>query len=76
MTSKNKATAVAEPLLTIPDVAALWRCSKNTVYRRIADGELRIVGIGNRRAKTRVPASALVEYASRRSRTVRQRGAA
>lgn len=67
-----------EQLLTVLEVAALWRCSKNTVYRLIADGELRIADIGNGRAKTRIPASALAEYVARKARIAprHRRGAA
>lgn len=52
----------AEALLPVTEVAALWRCSARHVYRLIAHGQLRTVQIGNGRAKTRVPASALIEF--------------
>lgn len=73
------ATKAREPeqLWTIPQVADLWGCSENTVYRRIAKGLLRVIDIGDGRAKTRVPASALIEYEDRKGRTApRQRSAA
>ena len=34
------------PLLTIPDVARILRCSERTVRRRIESGELRAVKVG------------------------------
>lgn len=66
----------AEPLLTIDEVAAWMRCSRNTVYRRIAKRQIRTVDIGDGRAKTRIPESALAEYAARLSRNNTRRAAA
>lgn len=66
----------AEALLTVAEVATLWRCSKNTIYRLISDGELRSTDIGNGRAKTRIPETALAEYNNRRTRLRSARGAA
>lgn len=66
--------AALEELLTVSEVAALWRCSENTVYRRIAKGLLRVIDIGDGRAKTRVPASALAEYVAQNSRTAPRGG--
>lgn len=52
----------AETLFPVTEVAELWRCSPRHVYREIARGRLRTVQIGNGRAKTRIPASALADY--------------
>jgi excisionase family DNA binding protein len=53
----------AEQMYTIPEVAALTRLGRATVYRRIASGELRVVNLGTkRRTKMRVPESALAAY--------------
>lgn len=58
-------------LYTVAEVAELWRCSDDTVYRTIARRELRTVQIGHGRAKTRVPASALAEFVAKHSSTGR-----
>lgn len=60
--------ARAEALLTVMEVAELWRCSKDTVYRHIAAKKLRSVDLGRGRAKTRVPESALAEFVERAER--------
>lgn len=60
-----------EVLHTVPEVADMWRCSDDTVYRLIAAGKLRSCDIGTGRAKTRVPASALAEFVAGRSRKTR-----
>jgi excisionase family DNA binding protein len=58
-----------EALLPVREVAELWRCSVDHVYDLIAAGRLRHVQLGTgRRAKTRVPESALTEYVQRNSR--------
>ncbi|HET8682051.1 MAG TPA: helix-turn-helix domain-containing protein [Micromonosporaceae bacterium] len=57
-----------EGLLPVAEVAKLWRCSAEHIYELIRRGELRSVDIGNGRAKTRVPESALAEYIGRRTR--------
>jgi excisionase family DNA binding protein len=57
-----------EALLTVPEVAALWRCGRDKVYALIASGALRVVDIGQGRAKTRIPESALAEYVKRNER--------
>lgn len=57
-----------EPLLTVAEVAALWRCAKGTVYSLISSGELRSVDLGVGRAKTRVPASAANEFQAAHTR--------
>lgn len=46
--------ARAEALLTVAEVARLWRVSKNFVYDRISSGALRSVNLSGSRAKTRV----------------------
>lgn len=63
----------AEALLTVAEVAALWRCSRRHVYDLIAAGHLRVTDIGEgARPKTRVPETALAEFARRRTRTPRR----
>jgi len=66
----------AEALLPVIEVARLWRCSRQHIYDLIADGELRVVDVGRRRAQTRVPASSLDEYVERKARRAAKRRAA
>lgn len=63
-----------EPLLTVAEVAALWRCSPQHIYNLIDAGDLRYLHISDSRAKVRVPESALAEYVSRRVRREPGRG--
>lgn len=63
----DRATAV-EPLYSVRDVAELWGCSRQHVYNLIARRELRTEDIGISRSKTRVPASALIEFKNRHPR--------
>lgn len=59
--------------LTVIEVAALWHCDKETVYRAIYDGELAWVDLsrkGSRRARIRVRRSAAHEYMAARERAV------
>jgi len=42
-------------LLRIPEVAARLRVSRDTVYRKIAAGQIPAVQLGDRRAALRVP---------------------
>ena len=61
-----------DPLLSIPNAAKYLDCSKNTVYRLIADGELDVVDIAprrSRRSKSRVPQSQLDALIKSRKRT-------
>lgn len=46
-------------LLTVPEVAAVLRVSKMTVYRKVHSGELPSVHFGR---SFRIPASAMDEY--------------
>ena len=47
--------ATAEPhFLTVPEVARLLRCSKPTVYRRIASGEIPALRLGTEFGPLRV----------------------
>ncbi|WP_460464684.1 helix-turn-helix domain-containing protein [Arthrobacter pigmenti] len=46
-------------LLTVPEVAAVLRVSKMTVYRKVHNGELPSVHFGR---SFRIPASAMDEY--------------
>lgn len=70
--SRTAATATPatgpERLLTPEELSELWSCSKSHIYNLISRGELRIVDLGNGRAKTRIPESAAAEYVARRSR--------
>lgn len=61
----------SEVLHTVAEVAEMWRCSDDTIYRLIAAGRLRSCDIGTGRAKTRVPASALAEFVAGRMRKAR-----
>lgn len=49
-------------LLTIPQVAALWKCSRSTVYAAIARGALRTVRLVDER---RVPRTELEAFIAR-----------
>lgn len=54
------ATATAEPVLTIGEVAERLRCrNTDTIYRMVARGDLRAVRVGR---LLRVPESALREF--------------
>ena len=60
--------------LSVADVAALWRRSTKTVYRRIYDGELPYINAapaGARRASLRIRRSAAHQYMADRERPVR-----
>jgi excisionase family DNA binding protein len=50
----GEATALPE-LMTVAEVAELWRQRKETVYRKIARGELRAVRLGDETAALRIP---------------------
>jgi excisionase family DNA binding protein len=63
--TKTPKTAEGTVLLTIPETADQLRCSENTVYRRIASGELEARDIsrpGAKKSKTRVPRESLLAY--------------
>jgi excisionase family DNA binding protein len=66
-----KTAPVALPqLLTIPQTAAVLRCSDNHVYNLIADGDLSAVDIarrGSRKPKTRVPQEVALAFLERRA---------
>jgi excisionase family DNA binding protein len=62
------ATKKAEALYPVAEVAALWRCSDDTIYRLIAAGRLRSMDIGTGAAKTRIPESALAEFVAKHTR--------
>lgn len=59
-----KTAAVADQMFTIPDVMARLRVSRATVYRLIADGELKRhdMGRGTRATKTRISESELKRF--------------
>jgi hypothetical protein len=62
-------------LLTIPETAALLRCSENHVYNLIADGELATVDIarpGSRKPKTRVPEDVAREFFAGRTTSAKR----
>ena len=54
------------PYLTCAEVAARWRCSRSTVFRRIKTGHLEAVGRG---ALLRVTRESMLRYEA----TLRQR---
>lgn len=57
--------------LTIPQTAERLGCGRTHVYDLIARGDLAVIDIsrpGARRSKTRIPESALEDYARRRLR--------
>jgi hypothetical protein len=71
----TRGSADAERLYSIPQVAELWGCTRQHVYNVLASGELTTTDIarpGAKRSKTRVPASALDDYAARRAAPVRR----
>jgi excisionase family DNA binding protein len=41
--------------MTVAEVAKLWRQRRETIYRKIADGSLRAVRLGDETAALRVP---------------------
>lgn len=51
----------------------MWRCSIDHIYDLIARRELRTVQLGNGRAKTRIPASAVEEFIAARTAPTRTR---
>ncbi|HYT52869.1 MAG TPA: helix-turn-helix domain-containing protein [Gaiellaceae bacterium] len=54
------ATVETRPmLLTVPEVARLLRCSRHSVYRRIADGSIPAVRLGEEHGPLRVPSDEL-----------------
>jgi excisionase family DNA binding protein len=56
-------TAENASLLTVPEVAARWKVSRSTVWRRIAAGELPAVRIGSGpHAPVRVDPAALDDF--------------
>lgn len=60
-------------LLTVNEVAVELRCSPDTVYRRIAAGELAATDIseaGSWKPKTRVPRAEVHAYIERKTRKV------
>jgi excisionase family DNA binding protein len=46
-------------LLTVPEVARLLRCSRQSVYRRIRDGSIPAVRLTDRQGPLRVPRAEL-----------------
>lgn len=52
-------------VLTIPQVAARLKVSRNTVYRLISDGDLPVVEV---RGKSRISESELQKYIDRNTR--------
>ncbi len=49
-------------LLTVPEVAERLRVSRPTVYRRIAEGSIPAVRIGERSGPLRIPENELREW--------------
>jgi excisionase family DNA binding protein len=54
----TEATQLPE-LMTVKEVAKLWRQRRETVYKKIAAGELRAVRLGDGTAALRIPRSEL-----------------
>lgn len=68
---------MAEILYPVAEVAEKWRCSRDHIYDLISAGKLRTVPLGTgKRAKTRVPESALKEYIERNAQRAERRRAA
>lgn len=65
----------AEALLPVTELAALWRCSPDHIYRLIADGSLRSVQLAKGKAKTRIPESAAADFIAKQLRTNRRAAA-
>ncbi len=57
---------VAEDLLTVAELAAKWRVSRNFIYDEIVRGHLQKTNLGDGRAKTRIPESIADEYWKKR----------
>lgn len=66
---------VAEVLLPVAELAALWRCSPDHIYDLIADGSLRSVQIAKGRAKTRIPESAAADFIAKQLKPSRKAAA-
>ena len=63
--------AGTDDYLTVAEVAAMWHCDRETVYRAIYDRELSWVDLarkGARRARIRVRRSAAHEFMGARER--------
>jgi excisionase family DNA binding protein len=54
-------------MYSVKTLAEMWECSDDHIYDLIAKGELSYVPLGIGRAKTRIPASAVEEFITRRS---------
>lgn len=66
-------------LLTIPETAAVLRCSETHVYNLIADGALTTTDIardGSRKPKTRVPEDVAREFLAARTTNAKRLRAA
>lgn len=66
----------AEVLYPVTEVAEMWRCSDDQIYRLIAAGRLRSVDIGIGAAKTRIPESALAEFVAKNKNARKEKRAA
>jgi excisionase family DNA binding protein len=65
----SDATPLPE-LMTVAEVAKLWRQRRETVYRKIASGELHAVRLGDETAALRVPRQELERiHAEKEDRT-------
>ncbi len=58
-------TARLLPVLTVDEVAARWRVSADTVYRRVKGGELGAFKLGDHNATVRIPADEVRAYERR-----------
>jgi excisionase family DNA binding protein len=50
----GEATELPE-LMTVAEVATLWRQRRETIYRKVRSGEIRAVRLGNETAALRIP---------------------
>jgi excisionase family DNA binding protein len=50
----SEATQLPE-LMTVAEVAKLWRQRRETIYRKVASGEVRAVRLGDETAALRIP---------------------
>lgn len=61
---------------SVAELADLWGCSKDHIYRLIGEGFLGSTDIGEGRAKTRIPESEAADYLKRNTRPARKTRAA
>lgn len=65
---------IPDPMLTVPQVAAVLDCERRHVYRLLATGDLHPVDVvGWRRSKTRIRDSEVQSFLGRRDAVMRAR---